>query len=116
MKSVENKRNEAGTERGREVMEEASGGGRDRAMKEVSNGAREMSKGGAREGGSKRWRETSREVSCGGQWSAGSCTNNPQRALALETFQLVLQTKNSEREYKPCIVMRRNVLFDRWMP
>ena len=41
------------------------------------------------------------------------CTNNPQWALALET--LVLQMKNIEQVYKLCIVMCRNVLFDRWM-
>ena len=33
-------------------------------------------------------------------------------ALALDT--LVLQMKNSEQVYKFCIVMYRNVLFDRW--
>ena len=34
-------------------------------------------------------------------------------ALACDT--LVLQIKNGEWVYKLCILMRRNVLFDRWM-
>ena len=45
------------------------------------------------------------------QYTAHKTTHNA--ALALET--LVFKIKNGERVYKLCIVMRRNVLFDRWM-
>ena len=46
-----------------------------------------------------------------GQYTAYKTTHNA--ALAIAT--LVLQMQNCKRVYKLCIVMRRNVLFDRWM-
>ena len=46
-----------------------------------------------------------------GQYTAHKITHNA--ALAIAT--LVLQISNCKRVYKLCIVMRRNVLFDRWM-
>ena len=49
-----------------------------------------------------------REIGREGNFKGGTL-----RRTLLET--LVLQMKNSEQVYKFCIVMRRNVLFDRWM-
>ena len=45
------------------------------------------------------------------QYTAHEPTHNA--ALALETW--VLQIKNGEQVYKLCILMCRNLLFDRWM-
>ena len=57
-----------------------------------------VSKGGVRE------EERGRE---------GNVKGGTLRRTLLET--LVLHMKNSERVYKLCIVMRRNVLFNRWL-
>ena len=45
------------------------------------------------------------------QYTAHKTTHN----AALDIATLVLQIQNCKRVYKLCIVMRRNVLFDRWM-
>ena len=86
----------------RERGEEGSERRRNRARKGGSNGGRGARDGAKEEGGSKRGRETSRKVPRGGHWPV----------LALDT--LVLQMKNSEQVLL-CIVMRRNLLIDRWM-
>ena len=67
---------------------------------------------GARDG---RGRKGDREgVPWGGPWPVYSAHNNTHATLAIATLVLQIQN-NCKRVYKLCIVMRRNVLFDRWM-
>ena len=81
--------------------------------------SKEGSKGGAREGGRGQGRErnfkgcTLRRTLASIHYATHKTTHNV--ALALET--LLLQIENGERVYRPklCSVMRRKVLFDRWM-
>ena len=94
---------EEGTERGRAGATEtygevASEGGR-------SEEGREQ---GANEVGKFQGRYSEQDTS---QYTVYNAQHTA--ALALET--LVLQKKNSGRVYKLCIVMRRYVLFDKWM-
>ena len=89
-------------EGGREGRLSEGGLGKERARKGRREGELKRRKGG---------RETSRKVPQREHWLVYSAQNNA--ALALET--LVLQMKNNEQVYKLSIVMRRNVLLDRWL-
>ena len=91
------RRNEAWTERGKERREEASGG-----LSEWEG--REHPIEGDEQGRSEGRREQGRQ----GNFKGGTLRRTFLRIL-------VLQMKNSELVYKLCIVMRRNVLVDRWM-
>ena len=90
---------------------EGKRGGRMRAEEGGSNGAKEEN--GRSMGGREIGREgnfkggTLRRTQGSIQYTAVSAPNNTNVALAIATLVL--------RVYKLCIVMRRNVLFDRWM-
>ena len=69
-------------------------------------GGREMGTEGNFKGGT--LRRTLASIQC--------TTLKPTHDAALAIATLVLQIQNyCKRVYKHCIVMRRNVLFDRWM-
>ena len=76
-------------------------------------------KGGIKKGGINRANERSNVVSKGGVREEGrggregNFKGGTQRRTILEI--LVLQMIKNEQVYKLCIVMRRNVLFDRWL-
>ena len=89
-------RNETWAKRGKESREEASGRRRARDKKEQPSEGEEQGRSEGR-------REQGRQENFKG------CT------LRVLLKMSVLQMKNSEMVYKLCIVMRRNVLFDRWM-
>ena len=72
-----------------------------------SEGEEQRSVGG-REGGKLQGRYPEED---NGQYTAHKTMHNT--AFAIVT--LILQIQNCKRVYKLCIVMRRNVLFDRWM-
>ena len=88
------RRRKSATERGRGAWE-----------KRGRKGDREI----GREGNFKRG--TLRGTLASIQYTAHKTTHNA--ALVIAT--LVLRIQNCKRVYKLCIVMRRNVLFDRWM-
>ena len=86
-------------------------GGRQQAEEGLSEKGREQVGKGSKEG-----TKTSREVSRGGHRPVYSI-HKPFHNAALGLETLVLQMKNSEQVYiiNFCIVMRHNVLVDRWM-
>ena len=86
------------------ARERGEGGSEQRRGEQRSKGGRK----GGRDGGKLQGRYPEEDT---GQYTVHKSTHN--EALALET--LVLQMKNSEQVYKLCIMMRGNVLFDRWM-
>ena len=92
-------RREEATERGRGAREE-------RGRKGDREGAREEQgrSEGDREGGKLQGRYPEEDT---GQYTAHKTTHNVALAIAI----LV----NCKRVYQLCIVMRHNVLFDRWM-
>ena len=96
-------------------------GARERWSEEASGSGREQRSEGEEQGRSMGGRDIGREENFKGctlmrtlariEYTAHKTTHNT--ALAIAT--LVLQIQNCERVYKLCIVMCRNVLFDRWM-
>ena len=91
---------EAWTARGKDGRDGASGGG----IEQGREGARGW--GENVKGGFPRWAQASVQY-----------IHKPFHKAALGLETLVLQMKNSVTgiNYKLCIVMRHNVLFDRWM-
>ena len=81
---------------------------------ERGRGAREeRRRNGDREGGKLQGRYPAGADT--GRYTVYSIQRTKTHNAALAIATLVLQIKNCKRVYKPCIVMRRNVLFDRWM-
>ena len=97
--------NEVGGEAGRKQRSEGEEQGRREGGEVGRDGGREQGRDGNVKGG------TLRSTLVRIHYTVHKTTLIA--AIVCET--LVLQDVNSERVYKLCIVMRRHVLFDRWM-